>query len=116
MTTLREDLENDITQSFLSVADFGETATLLRGGSEYPVPVLFDMPTLSADSLGIVTEAISHTCRLYVKASNLPDSRPRKGDRFSLSGNEFHSAVNLLAKDYVFERDGIVCYRLVEAS
>ena len=37
--------------------------------------------------------------------------RPAKNDKFVLSANQFHSALTLIANDFVFEKDGVVVYR-----
>ncbi len=114
MSDFRDDLASDLTESFLNVSEFGETVTLTRSGVEYSIPGLFDTPELGSDSLGIDVEAIAHTCRLFVRSADLPDEKPLKNDRFALAATQFHSSLNLIALDYVFEKDGTVIYRCKE--
>lgn len=108
----KENLVNDLRDSFFNTDEFGEDVVLVRGGREYNLQGLYDEQSLDGSSIGAEVEAISHRPRLFVTAADLPDGKPVKGDRFSLSKTPFHSALTLVARDFVFEKDGVVIYEL----
>ena len=49
-----------------------------------------------------------------MRVSDLPDSKPRKTDVFTLGITPFHPAMKLSAIDFVSEKDGVVVYPLEE--
>ena len=112
--SLRDDMMNDLADSFLNTDEFGEVVTLTRGGKTYEMQGLYDSPAVSSDVIDI--DSIAHSCRLIVRASDLPDSKPRKGDTFALASNQFHTALNLEVRDFVFEKDGTVIFQLREIA
>lgn len=112
--TFLQGLEEDLHANFLCTDEFGEDVVLVRDGLRIKMPGLFDTPSLDGDALGIELEAVAHRPRLFVKASDLPGGRPRKNDVFELKQNEYHPAGCFRGVDFVFERDGVVVYRLME--
>jgi len=110
----RDDLTNDLATSFFNTEDFGENLTLVRGATSATIQGLYDTPVANAESNGIDVEAITHYPRLFVRSADLPGGKPRKGDKFVLTSNQFHSSITLVALDYVFEKDGVVVYRCKE--
>ena len=108
---LRDDLEADLNANFFNVDEFGETVTLHRGNAETSMQGLYDTPVMTDDSIGPDVNAIEHFPRLFVRQRDLPDGRPAKNDKFVLSANQFHSALTLIANDFIFEKDGVVVYR-----
>lgn len=111
MSSFLDDIEEDLNQSFFNVEEFGENLTLVRGSQSYVIQGLFDTPQVPTDSVGIEVDGITHYNRLFVRQKDLPDGKPKKGDKFVLSASNFHSALTLVALDYVFEKDGCVVYR-----
>lgn len=110
--SFKDTLIDDLHDSFLATSDFGEDVVLTRNGVEYTIPGLYDEQSLDGAAIGAEVEAISHRPRLFVTAADLPNGKPVKGDKFTLSATPFHSALTLVAKDYVFEKDGVVVYEM----
>ena len=106
---------DDLDNSFLNEDEFGEEVTLIRGSNSYAMKGLYDSPEVANESVGEVS-AIAHVPRLYVRISDLPDSKPRKTDVFMLGITPFHQAMKLSAIDFVSEKDGVVVYRLEECK
>lgn len=113
--SFKDDLMQDLNDSFFNENEFGEVVTLIRGGASYQMKGLFDTPGLSNESVDEVS-VIAHEPRLFVRSSDLPDSKPRKGDVFALGSTLFHRAMKLSAIDFVFEKDGTVVYKLEECK
>lgn len=113
--SFKDDLMNDLAESFFNPDDFGEEVTLTRGSESVVMRGLFDTPGLSNEDVGDVS-VIAHTIRLFVRTSDLPDSKPRKGDVFALGSTPFHRPMKLSAIDFVFEKDGTVVYKLEECK
>ena len=113
--SFKDNLVNDLEESFFNPDDFGEEVTLTRGREIVVMRGLFDTPGLPNEDVGDVS-VIAHTIRLFVRTSDLPDSRPRKGDVFALGSTPFHRAMKLSAIDFVFEKDGTVVYKLEECK
>lgn len=105
----RDDLADDLNANFFNVEEFGEMVTLKRGNAEVMLQGLFDTPV--AESSGTDVTAIEHYPRLFVRQADLPDGKPTKNDCFVLGSTGFHSAISLIALDFVFEKDGVVVYR-----
>lgn len=116
MQSFRTALVDDLDSNFFSIEEFGESVTLTRGGSSHTMQALYDAPSLDGLDIGSSVDAIAHRPRLFVRASALPEGTPRKGDSFTLASTEFHAALNLKAVDFVFEKDGVVVYKLQEAK
>lgn len=113
--SFKDDLMQDLNDSFFNENEFGEVVTLIRGNNSVAMRGLFDTPGLSEESVGEVS-VIAHELRLFVRSSDLPDSKPRKGDVFTLGSTPFHRAMKLSAIDFVFEKDGTVVYKLEECK
>ena len=113
--SFKDDLMDDLDNSFLNENEFGEVVTLTRGGVSCQLKGLFDSPEVVNESVGEVS-AIAHAPRLFVKISDLPGSKPRKNDVFTLGITPFHPAMKLSALDFVSEKDGVVVYRLEECK
>ncbi len=103
----------DLAETFFNENEFGEIVTLTRGKESYEIKGLYDSPEVPSESVGDVG-AIAHVHRLFVRVSDLPESKPRKNDVFSLGATPFHGPVKLAAIDFVSEKDGVVVYRLKE--
>lgn len=114
--SFKSQMVDDLQNVFLNTDDFGETVTLVRGGSSYAMKGLYDELPLNGEGLGGSVEAISHNPRLFVSASDIPGGAPKKGDVFVLSANEFHSARRLVAKDFESPKDGVVVYYLKDCA
>jgi hypothetical protein len=113
--SFKDDLMNDLDNSFFNENEFGEVVTLTRGGVSRQLKGLFDSPEVVNENVGEVS-AIAHAPRLFVRISDLPDSKPRKNDVFTLGITPFHPAMKLSAIDFVSEKDGVVVYRLEECK
>lgn len=110
--SFKDDLIKDLSTSFLSENDFGEKVTLVRKGERIEILGLYDEPSLDGQSIGAEVDAISHRPRLFVSSASLPDGKPAKGDKFILSSTPFHKAMTLSARDFAFEKDGVIVYDL----
>lgn len=108
--SFRGDLTDDLRTNFFNVDEFGEMVTLTRGNTSVTLQGLYDTPVVQND-LGAESTAIEHFPRLFARQADLPGGKPAKGDVFTLSSTDFHTAIKLVALDYVFEKDGVVCYR-----
>lgn len=113
--SFKDDLMDDLAGSFFNTDEFGEEVTLIRGSDSYAMKGLYDSPEVANESVGEVS-AIAHAPRLFVRISDLPDSKPRKTDVFMLGITPFHPAMKLSAIDFVSEKDGVVVYRLEESK
>lgn len=113
--SFKDNLMQDLNDSFFNENEFGEVVTLTRCGSSYQMKGLFDSPGVSDENVDEVS-VIAHAPRLFVRISDLPDSKPRKGDVFALSSTPFHQSMKLSAVDFVSEKDGVVVYRLEECK
>ena len=116
MQPFRTALMDDLDSNFFNTEEFGESVTLTRGGSSHAMQAIYDAPSLDGLDIGSSVDAIAHRPRLFVRASALPDGAPRKGDLFALESTEFHTASNFKAVDFVFEKDGVVVYKLQEVK
>lgn len=114
--SFKDSLINDLHDSFFNTNEFGEDVVLIRNGERKTIPGLYDEQSLDGSSIGAEVEAISHRPRLFVTAADLPNGKPVKGDRFELSKTPFHKSLKLIAKDFVFEKDGVVIYELHEVK
>lgn len=112
--SFKESLMSDLQDSFLCEREFGEIGMLVRSGESREVRVLYDEPSLDGVSLGVELEAIAHRPRAFVSVADLPDGVPRKKDVLILGETEFHGKKKLVAKDFTFERDGVVVYELMD--
>ena len=108
--SFRSDLTDDLSTNFFNVDEFGETVSLTRGQTQVSLPGLYDTPVVQ-NELGADSTAIEHFPRLFVRQADLPGGKPAKNDVFDLASTDFHTAIKLVALDYVFEKDGVVCYR-----
>lgn len=108
--SFRSDLADDLNTNFFNVDEFGEMVSLERGQTTVSLQGLYDTPVVQ-NELGAESTAIEHFPRLFVRQADLPDGKPAKGDVFDLASTDFHTAIKLIALDYVFEKDGVVCYR-----
>ena len=72
--SFKDDLMNDLDETFFNPDDFGEEVTLTRGRDSVVMRGLFDTPGLSEESVGEVS-VIAHEPRLFVRSSDLPDSK-----------------------------------------
>lgn len=108
--SFKSDLTDDLNANFFNAEEFGELVTLRRGAAETTVHGLFDTP-VENDPNGLDVTAIEHYPRLFIRQADLPDGKPSKSDRFVLAASEFHSALALIAIDFVFEKDGVIVYR-----
>lgn len=113
--SFKDGLMQDLDSSFFNENEFGEVVTLTRGGASRQFKGLFDSPEVANESVGEVS-AIAHAPRLFVRISDLPDSKPRKGDVFTLGSTPFHPEMKLSAIDFVSEKDGVVVYSLEESK
>jgi hypothetical protein len=113
--SFKDDLMDDIGSSLFNTDEFGEEVTLIRGGNSYAMKGLYDSPEVANESV-VEVSAIAHAPRLFVRISDLPDSKPRKTDVFTLGITPFHPAMKLSAIDFVSEKDGVVVYRLEESK
>lgn len=109
--SFKSDLTDDLNTNFFNTEEFGELVTLRRGSAEASVHGLFDTPVSTTDSMGPDVSVIDHFPRLFVRQADLPGGKPAKNDRFTLAASEFHSALSLVAIDFLFEKDGVVVYR-----
>ncbi len=116
MKSFRESLMSDLQDSFLCEREFDEIGTLVRNGESRELRVLYDEPSLDGVSLGVEFEALAHRPRTFVSVADLPDGVPRKKDMLLLEETEFHGKKKLVAKDFTFERDGVVVYELVDVK
>lgn len=107
----------DLAETFFNENEFGEIATLTRGKESFEIKGLYDSPEVPSESVGDVG-AIAHVHRLFVRVSDLPESKPRKNDVFTLGSTPFHGhgPVKLRAITFVSEKDGVVVYRLEETK
>ena len=108
--SFRSDLTEDLRTNFFNVDEFGEMVTLNRGQTQVALQGLYDTPVVQ-NELGADSTAIEHFPRLFVRQADLPGGKPSKDDVFTLASTDFHAAIKLVALDYVFEKDGVVCYR-----
>lgn len=113
--SFKDDLMTDLAETFFNESEFGEIVTLTRGKESFEIKGLYDSPEVPSESVGDVG-AIAHVHRLFVRVSDLPESKPRKNDVFTLGSTPFHSSVKLSAIDFVSEKDGVVVYRLKETK
>lgn len=109
--SFRSDLTDDLNTNFFNTEEFGELVTLKRGNAEASIHGLFDTPVEQNYAVGTDEDAIAHYPRLFVRQADLPGGKPLKDDQFVLASSEFHSALMLVALDFVFEKDGVVVYR-----
>lgn len=109
--SFRDDLAEDLNANFFNTEEFGETATLHRGNAEVSLQCLYDSPVISEASVGPDVGTVEHYPRLFVRSIDLPNGKPQRGDRFDLAATGFHSALSLIAEDFVFEKDGVVMFR-----
>ena len=114
--SFKETLMSDLQDSFLCEREFGEMGTLVRDGESRTIRVLYDEPSLDGLSLGVEMEAVAHRPRAFVSVADLPGGVPKKRDVLLLGKTEFLGPKRLVAKDFTFERDGVVVYELTDAK
>jgi hypothetical protein len=113
MGTFKQQMMNDLQDTFLNTEDFGIQVTLVRDGVSYPMKALYDEPSLDGAAIGAEVTAISHRPRLIVSSADLPGGIPRKGDKFIVPESPLnpHSG-EFVARDFIDEKDGSVTYDL----
>lgn len=116
MSGFKQDMMNDLQDTFLNTDDFGIQVTLVRNGVQYPMKALFDEPSLDGAAIGAEVQAISHRPRLIVSSADLPDGCPKKGDKFILSASPLNPSGEFVARDFIFEKDGTVTYDMQVAQ
>lgn len=116
MSDFKQDIMNDLHDTFLNTDDFGIQVTLVRNGVQYPMKALFDEPSLDGAAIGAEVQAISHRPRLIVSSADLPEGCPKKGDKFILSASPLNPSGEFVARDFIFEKDGTVTYDMQVAQ
>jgi len=116
MSVFKQDIMNDLQDTFLNTDDFGIQVTLVRNGVQYPMKALFDEPSLDGAAIGAEVQAISHRPRLIVSSADLPEGCPKKGDKFILSASPLNPSGEFVARDFIFEKDGTVTYDMQVAQ
>ena len=113
MGAFKQQMMNDLQDTFLNTEDFGIQVTLVRDGVSYPMKALYDEPSLDGAAIGAEVTAISHRPRLIVSSADLPGGIPRKGDKFIVPESPLnpHSG-EFVARDFIDEKDGSVTYDL----
>ena len=72
MSDFKQDIMNDLQDTFLNTDDFGIEVVLVRDNIRYLMKALFDEPSLDGAAIGAEVQAISH--------------RPRQGDELNVIG------------------------------
>lgn len=116
MSAFKQDMMNDLQDTFLNTDDFGIRVTLVRNNVQYPMKALFDEPSLDGAAIGAEVQAISHRPRLIVSSADLPEGCPKKGDKFILSASPLNPSGEFVARDFIFEKDGTVTYDMQVAQ
>lgn len=116
MSGFKQDMMNDLQDTFLNTDDFGIQVTLVRNNVQYPMKALFDEPSLDGAAIGAEVQAISHRPRLIVSSADLPEGCPKKGDKFILSASPLNPSGEFVARDFIFEKDGTVTYDMQVAQ
>lgn len=110
MSGFKQDIMNDLQDTFLNTDDFGIEVVLVRDNIRYLMKALFDEPSLDGAAIGAEVQAISHRPRLIVSSADLPEGCPKKGDKFILSASPLNPSGEYVARDFIFEKDGTVTY------
>lgn len=116
MSGFKQDIMNDLQDTFLNNDDFGIEVVLVRDNIRYIMKALFDEPSLDGAAIGAEVQAISHRPRLIVSSADLPEGCPKKGDKFILSASPLNPSGEYVARDFIFEKDGTVTYDMQVAQ
>ena len=116
MSDFKQDIMNDLQDTFLNTDDFGIEVVLVRDNIRYLMKALFDEPSLDGAAIGAEMQAISHRPRLIVSSADLPEGFPKKGDKFILSASPLNPSGEYVARDFIFEKDGTVTYDMQVAQ
>ena len=116
MSDFKQDIMNDLQNTFLNTDDFGIEVVLVRDNIRYIMKALFDEPSLDGAAIGAEVQVISHRPRLIVSSADLPEGCPKKGDRFILSASPLNPSGEFVARDFIFEKDGTVTYDMQVAQ
>ena len=116
MSDFKQDIMNDLQDTFLNTDDFGIEVVLVRDNIRYLMKALFDEPSLDGAAIGAEVQAISHRPRLIVSSADLPEGCPKKGDKFILSASPLNPSGEFVARDFIFEKDGTVTYDMQVAQ
>ena len=116
MSDFKQDIMNDLQDTFLNTDDFGIEVVLVRDNIRYIMKALFDEPSLDGAAIGAEVQVISHRPRLIVSSADLPEGCPKKGDRFILSASPLNPSGEFVARDFIFEKDGTVTYDMQVAQ
>ena len=116
MSAFKQDMMNDLQDTFLNNDDFGIEVILVRDNIRYIMKALFDEPSLDGAAIGAEVQAISHRPRLIVSSADLPEGCPKKGDKFILSASPLNPSGEFVARDFTFEKDGTVTYDMQVAQ
>lgn len=116
MSAFKQDMMNDLQDTFLNTDDFGIEVVLVRENIRYIMKALFDEPSLDGAAIGAEVQAISHRPRLIVSSADLPEGCPKKGDKFILSASPLNPSGEFVARDFIFEKDGTVTYDMQVAQ
>lgn len=116
MSDFKQDIMNDLQDTFLNTDDFGIEVVLVRDNIRYLMKALFDEPSLDGAAIGAEVQAISHRPRLIVSSADLPEGCPKKGDKFILSASPLNPSGEYVARDFIFEKDGTVTYDMQVAQ
>ena len=103
-----EQLNQDMVDNHFRLSEFGELVTYIPPtGPAVSIPAIYDEPA-ATENLGAEVGMISHQPRLYCRLSDLPEGKPRKGAKVTLTENLFHKAQTLQVVDFVAEKLGHV--------
>ena len=116
MSGFKQDMMNDLQNTFLNTDDFGIEVVLVRDNIRYIMKALFDEPSLDGAAICAEVQAISHRPRLIVSSADLPEGCPKKGDKFILSASPLNPSGEYVARDFIFEKDGTVTYDMQVAQ
>lgn len=103
-----EQLNKDMADNHFRISEFGEMVVYTPpSGPAVSIQAIYDEPAVP-ENVGAEVGTISHQPRLYCRRSDLPEGKPRKGAKVTISENLFHKAQTLQVIDYVSEKLGHV--------
>lgn len=106
MGGFRADLEDDMGKNHFCRDEFAELVSYVTTtGIVAEIFGLYDVIPIS-ENVGAEVEVIAHRPRFVCRTSDLPAGSPTKGDKITLSANEWHKAATLRVIDTGDDRLG----------
>lgn len=102
----RDDLNDDMVKNHLNPDEFGEMVQYIpSSGQAVTIPAAYDEAPVAVDA-GAEVASIGYRPRLIFRTIDMPTGCPGKGDKVTLTANDWHKAGTWRVVDFLNSRLG----------